>query len=114
MRYLPIIHDITSHHEKVPGESGKNLLRAQLNLTSKSKKEIENPLTAGIDKMGHHWPLAFLGDEPARFDSAHVFAGSCRLQPALVGDLLQGKAGLGADQLQNPDPMLMGEGFGYP
>jgi len=84
-----------------------------LNLTSKSKKKIENSLTAGIDKMGHHRALPFLGDEPARLDSAHVFTGGGRLQPALVGDLLEGKTGLGADQLENPDPVLVGEGFGH-
>ena len=84
-----------------------------MNLTSKSKKKIEHPLTTGIDKVGHHRPLSFLGDEPARFNPSHVFAGSGRLQPALVGDLLEGKTRLGADQLQNPDPMLVGERFGH-
>ena len=97
----------------MPGKSTKNLLRPELNPASKGEQKIEHALTAGIDKMGHHRALSLLGDEPARFDPAHVFAGRGRLQPALVGDLLQGKAGLGADQLQNPDPMLMGEGFGH-
>ena len=93
----------------MPGENGKVLLRPQLNPTSKSKKEIEHPLAAAVDEVGYHGSLALLGDEPARFNAAHVLAGGGGLQSALVGDLQKREAGLGADQLQNPDPMLVGE-----
>ena len=77
----------------------------------KIEQKVQDTLAAGTDEVGHHGPLSFLGDQPARFDSAQVLAGRGRLQPALVCDLQQGEAGLIVDQLQDPDPMLVGKGF---
>ena len=78
----------------------------------KTKEEIKDTLAAGVDEVGHHGPLTFLGHELARLDPPHVLAGGGGLQPALAGNFQQGKTGLGADQLKNSNAMLVGKGLG--
>ena len=97
----------------MPGQDfDRNVLRTQLNVFLKTKEEIKDTLAAGVEEMGYHGPLAFFGDQPARLDPPHVLAGGGGLQPALAGDFQKGKTGLGANQLKNPDAVLIGKGLG--
>ena len=86
--------------------------RGASGLPSECEEKIKNTLAPCIDEMRDHRTLPFFGDQPAQFNATHVLASRGGVQSALVGDFQQGEAGPGADQLKNPDAMLIGKRFG--
>ena len=66
-------------------------------MPSQGKEKIKYTLATCIDEMRDHRALAFLDDQPAQFNTTHVFASRGGLQSALVGDFQQGETGLGLD-----------------